>query len=483
MIKYITVPSFLNADNTYVFNLVPGESCRKATREEFVSKRQRALKPFLSSLTQVVYSSQFAAWPKAKRDSYLGVIVDTPAEYAAVIGVHTDGSFSEKPKSRFKDWLSAKKDGSIIFRPMEKYRYKARELASFTPINPKLTLSALRSGGLRESIGVIGPSHCNSNNDELLGFEDFAFHGSALTLRSPEKREQLSNISGQKYFASESELDLFVNKAIRQLKVSNHKVDSNLVTAVRSAANSGTYDLLTEVAEMPETVKYLYGVIREIVTLFRGTRKKVLQLTRKRRLESEAEGAAKLASEIASLWLQFRYAVMPLCYSANDMLDLLSVQTEKYLTYRDGMSTQATINLFGDDYTVELKQRCLLKRRFGLDGTTTLDHLKLDILATAWELVPLSFIVDWAFNVGDFLSSIGVPAAVSQEACTYSWKTSASLTVTTPVNSTLSIDFELYEVDVINPSAHIGLNLDVFMNIERTLDALALSWTMFRGKR
>lgn len=315
----------------------------------------------------------------------------------------------------------------------------------------------------------------------ISGFPDIRVHSSALWLRSPQVTRSLANTVVKRYYSSKRELDLDCS-AIASKVLQSLEVSQGLVTSTRAAANSGVYDLLTELAELPETVKYIYSVIKEILTLFKSTRKEVLKLASKRRWETEAQKTAQTATAIASLWMQFRYAIMPLVYSANDALELLSIVHNPYHTTRDGESAKTTISHFGEDVEVDVVHRCFIKRRYGARGTTTSDFLKFDVAATAWELVPLSFVVDWAFNVGDFLSALGTPEAVQQEAAQYSWKTTQSLSLKTPTGSTLSVALELYEARPINPGDHIGLNLDLFMNLKRTLDALALSWLLFKKK-
>lgn len=480
MIDTITAPAFLNADNTYTF--ARKGNCERVAIEEFRVKREAALAPFLRTQSEVVLRSVFQSWLTPRQETYLGRIVDTPQEKQAVSGLYVEGTFTRKPLAKFKDFIAAKHRGDIVVRPLTKFKYTAREVPKLESIDATKDRKLFRLGDLKNAIGVIGDSPCGRNGIVLNGFDGFYFHRSSLSLKSPEIRTDLSNNVVRRYYESERSMDFDVQQIIGQV-LGKHSILSGLVTEVRATSNSGTYDVLTELAELPETVKYLYGVVKEILTLFRQTRRKVLQVSRKQRRESEAQKNAQLATETASLWLQFRYAVMPLVYSANDMLEVLSIQVSNYLSFREGSSEKTTLTIFGKEYEVATVHRCFLKRRYGASGTQTIDHLKFDFLATAWELVPLSFVVDWALNVGDFLSSLGVPDAVTQEACTYSWKTLASLSVETPVGSTLSIGFELYEQRVINPGAHIGLNLDVFLDVKRTFDALALSWLLFKKKR
>lgn len=476
------LPTWTNGDHTAVFSRV--FPCKSMEEGVFVDFRRSALEPYLYTLNRVILKQDYDAMDKVQRDAYFGKIVDTLGERDSLKGLTTDGSFVQKPASRLKDFLARKTAGEVVLNPLLKYKFKAQEVPKLDVIDPSQVMNGFRSNNL-DIIGYTLSSACPAADWSATriynGFSDFRVHSSALLLRTPDMTTRLDNLVVKRYCQSERDLNLEAARIVNKV-LQTYDVDSALVTSTRSAANSGIYDILTEIAEMPETVKFLYGVIKEIITLFRSTRREVLKLTRQQRWETGAEKSSQLATAISNLWLQFRYAVMPLAYSANDALDLLNAIHGKYHTFRDGQSSQTTITHFGEDYQVNVIERCFLKRRYGTE-TSSMDFLKFDIAATAWELVPLSFVVDWAFNVGDFLSSLGVPDAVAQEACQYSWKTKQSLTVQTPVGSTIVVDMEIYQSRPINPGDHIGLNLDVFMNIQRTLDALALSWVMFRKKR
>lgn len=476
------LPTWGNGDHTAGFSRVL--PCNRLSVAAFVDFRRAALEPYLYTVNQVVLKRDYDLWSLPKQKAYFGKIVDTLDERASLKGLTVEGSYVQKPASRLGKFISRRNAGEIVLNPLLKYKYTAQEVPGLEVIDPSRVEHTFRQNEL-DIIGYELSRACLGSDGSYTriynGFPDLRIHATALWLRTPAMNTQLNNLVVKRYCQSTRELDLEASRIVSSV-LRTYDVDSALVTSTRAAANSGIYDILTEIAEMPETVKYLYGVVKEIITLFRSTRREVLKLTRKQRWETEAQKTAQLATEISSLWLQFRYAVMPLAYSANDAIDLLSAMHGKYHTFRDGQSSQTAITHFGREYKVDVVERCFLKRRYDAE-TSSMDFLKFDVAATAWELVPLSFVVDWAFNVGDFLSALGVPDAVTQEACQYSWKTSQSLSVQTPVGSTIVVDMEIYQARPINPGDHIGLNLDVFMNIKRTLDALALSWVMFRKKR
>ena len=112
-----------------------------------------------------------------------------------------------------------------------------------------------------------------------------------------------------------------------------------------------------------------------------------------------------------------------------------------------------------------------------------LSILKLNPLSTAYELIPLSFVLDWFVNIGDYITAMTNTISYTQQASCYSWKLEGELTIRrkrnlpegfTPPESTLRI--EHYKRNVINPQDLSGLNLDPSLNWMRQLDAVALLW-------
>lgn len=480
-VKLLTTHQFLNATETAVF--ARDAQCSRISEEFFESQRREALSVAQSRTGKaVMLESDFWNMDGPERDAYMGALVTTVAERDALRSLSVEGEWRDRPHSSRKVFDQRRARGEIVLNPIRAARFSAREEPAVVPLDGAQVLPYARTNRLMQGLGY-DPSvpGCSGTNTRYMPlFPEIRFHWTSLDMRNAGIEIPTAQYTVRRQFQSESNLLLFANEVVFSC-MDAFEVDSGLVTEARAAANSGTYDILTELAELPETVKYLYAIVKEIITLFRGTRKKVRDLSKLRHGETEAAHAARLADLVSGLWLEFRYAVMPLCYSANDALELLAVDASRYLTFRHGESSQITVRHFGEDYQVQTIDRCYIKRRYGAN-TGTYDHLKIQVAATAWELVPLSFIVDWAFNVGDYLSSFTVPSAVSQEAAQYSWQVKGQVSILTPSGSTVSVDLELYEARLISPGAHIGLNSDVFINLKRTLDALALSWGIFRSK-
>lgn len=474
MIEYVVKPAYLNDDATSVF--ARGPECSWVSTATFVAGRSTVMDRFSHSLSDVVYRSQFDSWELSKQRAYLGKIVTLKEERDALLPQTASGSYRSKPTSSRKAFERAKKDGIIVLNRLDVGEYTVSEFPQLKPIDPAKDSTSFRMGSFH---GVVGSVYTSCPGVETYSNDvvpDIRFHRSSLELRSPAVFTTLENNYVARRFSSEEQLR-HQGKLIVDLITQSLEIDSTLVTATRASANSGIYDLLTEVGELPETLKFIYVLVKEAITLFRQTRREVLRLGRPK----TPREAADIASKTAELWLAWRYAVKPILYSVDDLIELLAVDASKYLTTRDGERASVTINHFGQDIEVPVIHRCFIKRRYSAN-TSYGDHIKWSFLPTAWELVPLSFIIDWFFNVGDYLSSFGVPDAVTQEACQYSWQIKDTVDFTTPEGSLVRADLKLYRARPIKPSAHIGLTLDVYLSLARKLDALALSWKLFRGR-
>jgi len=255
--------------------------------------------------------------------------------------------------------------------------------------------------------------------------------------------------------------------------------DKGLITSVAAEANSGIMDLYTELAESKETFSWILGLLKEAATQYRKVRRSVLQIG-KRPAKTPAE-LAKIQSEINSRWMEYRYAVSPLMYSIEDALDLLQAFYSPYQSFRSGKRFAEDLQV--GDYTVtgvEIINRVFLKQRYSHEAWD--NNLKQNAVATAWELVPLSFVVDWFLNVGDLISSLSVPSHVAEQNATYSRqiKIDSVITATHTSGSKIVFNGGYYKTTPFDPLIRVGLAAEFDMNWKRWLDAFALSWSSIR---
>lgn len=238
----------------------------------------------------------------------------------------------------------------------------------------------------------------------------------------------------------------------------------------------GVMDLLTEVAEAPETVRYLYDSLKRIVTLYLDTRKKVKNLTTAYHKQPKGKNKRKKVSnkefvdEIAALWMQFRYAATPIGYSIEDALALLESRPLSYVTTRKREDTPFSGTFNGLEYKCSVEHRYFVKSRVKL---TSASLYRTSFVKTLYELTPLSFVVDWVFPLGQLLGSLDVPKHADQVAVLYS-KRVRSL----DISQIGYVECDYYVAQTTNEIPD-GIGFDVNLSFKRVIDSLALTWSLF----
>lgn len=262
---------------------------------------------------------------------------------------------------------------------------------------------------------------------------------------------------------------------------------TGLITKTVAEANSGIYDLLTELAELPKTIKYMYGLVGDAAKAAKAAKSKEVEILRLAKRKGMT--VIQVADAIASVWMQYRYAISPIVYSLEDIQLALEGYKRLFARYRSKEEDEKSLGKgedpFWDTVTVKNTHRCLIKRSYSPEHIVDalLQVLKLNPVTTAWELVPLSFVVDWFLNIGDLLAALTGPNhEYVQSVSSYSVKTEMECVFTSPESgATLKYVADRYTREVIDPSALVGLTASVDMNLFRALDSLALGWNFVRG--
>lgn len=125
----------------------------------------------------------------------------------------------------------------------------------------------------------------------------------------------------------------------------------------------------------------------------------------------------QLAQVIANNWLKYRYGIMPLVRLCDQALHLGKEPKPLRLVARgsasDSGSNTGTSSETGTFWkvTFDVQQTLDVSVRAGVLYEIVSSHNRYgfnfsDLPAAAWELVPYSFVVDWASNVGNFIRGI-----------------------------------------------------------------------------
>lgn len=301
------------------------------------------------------------------------------------------------------------------------------------------------------------------------------------------------------------------------------------VTAALADANSGTLDLLTEMAELPSTITTVFQGLKTLGRMIKDLKNRELSLTkqsnnersalavklkqdlasldnllrqpmsprRRHRLKKAVDRKRKklernyvrknreigieLADAIASVWLTYRYTMMPQIYLIDDMMRTLGTIYSDYYTAREkDMNVSIHVPEY-DGYTTDTPvstHRCVIKTM--VISSTNLDKLgsllSANILVTAWELMSKSLIVDWVLNVGDLLGALVNFANYEDRRTSYSIRIeNQHIRYTHKVSgASFVVVLNQYERDIIDPASHIGFTFqDDWLNQKRFADLLA----------
>lgn len=280
-------------------------------------------------------------------------------------------------------------------------------------------------------------------------------------------------------------------------------IDPGLVTEVLAKANQGDLDLLTFYAELPETVKSFYDLLKRIIKIATEMKQKEFRWynqlkgkTKPTKIKYIVVNGVEVADELASLRLRYRYEIVPLVLSLTDLAKSFNVPVKTFVTTKKRLVTD--LEPFGHSGWVSQEQhghnttRAWCKRAFSIGENTQFTRaFSQDIAVTAFELITGSFILDWAFNLGDYVAALNLFSADahSHEGFSFSSKFESDMVlrpsgVTREDGPQVKIEIQSYELKVINPREHICVipSNGLFGNIARELDLAAFAWTSFSSR-
>lgn len=212
--------------------------------------------------------------------------------------------------------------------------------------------------------------------------------------------------------------------------------------------------------------------------------------------------AKSMPKELASLWLVYRYGVMPTLLSINDALELMrkklqlasgSIHTARRRKTFSMQKTQlaTTQKNIMIKYDVRSRIEAIVYYRRSVDQTT-LDQLGFipeNIPSILWETTRLSFVWDWVLHIGSFLEALkpkygieilgytgSVKHQVANELTQYfaCWNDETRKYDLVPTNSVTFYGRSFERSVDGGPKPYPVFTGLRYMNLERTLDSLAL---------
>lgn len=296
------------------------------------------------------------------------------------------------------------------------------------------------------------------------------------------------------------------NNAIDEVGLMNTIIGNckptSVVTDCVAAANSGTIDLLTSIAEAPQTLVSAFNGVMTILKLFKDAKARDVRLRDEvkkvkhrwdreiSRLENLAQrdNAAvetaknqqmkdvnKILHAITGVWLTYRLEIYPTSKLVEDLIGHhFDDHLVEFLRFRE--FDNYTIPYEFSEIPVDF--RCFIKRSI-VQGKELSAYYSVNVAKTLWELGWLTFVIDRYMAVGDWLvANFNSPMTyVNKEGATFSWNIKASIKIN---DNTVNIKFK--KRSVFSSDSYCPLTFPPSRSTNQSLDHLALLWKLFSKK-
>lgn len=193
-------------------------------------------------------------------------------------------------------------------------------------------------------------------------------------------------------------------------------IRESLLTQALAKAKSDNVGISETLAEAGQVLSMLKSPLKSMASLLRN----VLYKRSNRRFRRSAQDAA-------SAWLEYRYGWQPLVLTAQEVMNGLPKLIQDRLYSQGATQSSKTVTSYSQDPVYRIRQRPKLYswlkgemwnetvRRVrvhytiadaALANAVALGGSMFNAPALAWELVPLSFVVDWFVGVGDKIKAL-----------------------------------------------------------------------------
>lgn len=243
-------------------------------------------------------------------------------------------------------------------------------------------------------------------------------------------------------------------------------------------------DLLTALAETRKTLNLAADTIRLFVNLFQEFLGKVHRL---RRLNPD---------DVARVWLQARYGIRPVLMDLKAIHNILSNgglakrraigRSQTQIVHKSDAVTTTIRSINRNVKVTSYLESTAVLRAGALAemvlANGSIEHIKFNPLATAWELIPYSFVWDWVFDIGNSIlamSDSGLSTIFHDLWTSYSITTRRIIEVTElPPNEYYasvnncnggSISSYLYATHSVVPVKHEGSYTTEYQRVRRSM--------------
>lgn len=195
--------------------------------------------------------------------------------------------------------------------------------------------------------------------------------------------------------------------------------DLNRLTAARAAMQSGYMDVLTFVAEFRKTVELIVKFRERLLTSLDD-----LVLAWSKRQKRPFRTYSQAFESLSAFWLEWRFGWRILWYDYLGIIQAINDLDGSLLRkpFRDRSLSETTVtsrttaSKIAEIGQIVVRRDVTTSLQFsgGCLGSGRLNCATIDPLVTAWELLPLSLVLDMFWNIGDWLQANSPFATVEE---------------------------------------------------------------------
>lgn len=177
-------------------------------------------------------------------------------------------------------------------------------------------------------------------------------------------------------------------------------------------------DLLSTFGELGQTADMLLNLFRDVSGAVKRFKSGQTFATLVRTLQAPA---SRHERSVANRWLEYQYGVLPTLSDIYGLAEAAVTRANEGMYIYQRVSVPEVINenvvsglVRG---TASLRSKKTVRARYKVQNSTVVKLSELGLtnpVASAYNLLPWSFVVDWAFNVGDFLEGFDALLGVTE---------------------------------------------------------------------
>jgi hypothetical protein len=178
------------------------------------------------------------------------------------------------------------------------------------------------------------------------------------------------------------------------------------------------FQLNVTLGEAPESLVYIWRRLKPLIKSLRHLRKgdllraaRALNIRKIKKLSVQAY--LKITQNWTAYWLEYRYAIMPIISDVNNAMEYIDSKIGPPVSARIRKGSRVNLvppNVYMAPYMGALQywpDRTMIEyASVGVTLMEDFDYEKVDFRnpwTVIWDLLPFSFIVDWAINIGHYL--------------------------------------------------------------------------------